>query len=74
MTTHTLVTAEVELSAARARVRLEKLRSDRNALSTAAGSNHGRAMTLGKQIKQAERIHAAWDHLVFHLRSLEGSS
>lgn len=73
MSTHPIVTAEVRLSAARARLNVEQLRSKRAALSTATGHSHHTALSLGKRIAEAEKVYGAWLALAGVIESMENA-
>lgn len=57
---HPLVLATIEEHRARRELELERLRSARNACTTASPGGQSRAMALGKKIREAEAIVASW--------------
>jgi hypothetical protein len=57
---HPLVLAEINEHGARRELELERLRSAREACSTASPDGQSRALALGKKIREVERITASW--------------
>lgn len=57
---HPLVMATIEEHRARRELELERLRSARNACTTASPGGQSRAMALGKKIREVESIAAGW--------------
>jgi hypothetical protein len=73
VSTHPIVTAEVELFAARARLHLEQLRTKRASLSTATGRSHHAALSLAKRITEAEKVCGAWLAITGVIESMENT-
>lgn len=57
---HPLVLATIEEHRARRELELERLRSARNACTTASTGGQSRAMALGKKIREVEAIVSGW--------------
>lgn len=57
---HALVLAHLTKQHADASLRLERLRSTREATSTATTGGSNRAIALGRRIREQERIVAGW--------------
>lgn len=57
---HPLVVATIEEHRARRELELERLRSARNACTTASPGGQSRALALGKKIREVEEIVTGW--------------
>lgn len=57
---HPLVLATIEEHRARRELELERLRSARNACTTASPGGQSRAMAIGKKIREVEEITSGW--------------
>ena len=57
---HRLVLADIERSRANAQLAVERLRSDREGISTVGATGQARALRVAKLLREAEAVAAGW--------------